>query len=68
MCQLDVSTCLSSSARSHQIRFRFDKSKHNCTIHKFRRQKTVQFDLIVAIELLIIALGDELRRDGHGEK
>jgi hypothetical protein len=53
MCQLDESTCLSSSAHDLifeiHIRFRFDKSKHNFTIRKFRRQQTVKFDLIVAV-------------------
>jgi hypothetical protein len=53
MCQLDASVCLDEQASATiyeiHIRFRFDKSKHNFTIRKFRRQQQIPFDLIVAV-------------------
>ena len=53
MCQLDHSVCLQPEAHSTicevHIRFRFDKSKTNFSIRKFRRQRDIKFDLIVGV-------------------
>jgi hypothetical protein len=53
MCKLDASICLSDTASDVifevHIRFRFDKSKHNFTIHKFCRQKLIKFDLVIGV-------------------
>jgi hypothetical protein len=53
MCQLENSICLSDQASDVifeiHIRFRFDKSKHNFSVRKFRRQKSIKFDLVIGV-------------------
>jgi len=52
MCRLDSSvlsaTALSGLVCEVHVRFRFDKSKNNFTIRKYRRQADVAFDLVSA--------------------
>jgi hypothetical protein len=57
MCQLDKLICLAHDAgnliiKIHIIRFRFDKLKHNFTIHKFWQQQLIKFDIISIVNLL----------------
>jgi hypothetical protein len=53
MCQIEASLCLQADATDLifevHVRFRFDKSKNNFSIRKFRRQKQIKFDIIVAL-------------------
>lgn len=53
MCKLESSICLDQKASAVifeiHIRFRFDKSKHNFTIRKFRRQQKIKFDLVIGV-------------------